>query len=610
MTLCCIYNKNFSYPYIEDLLREVERYHIVEIDSIEECREDFDIYLIDTGELTKRDADKIRVFFKEKQNTLTFLLAPNNQNLLFYQLAYILKVKSVVSQKQNASKVSSIMKTQLQEKQSLYVGNFIVDISIYMVFHGEQLRYASDALMQKFACTTLDDVMTKVCSKLDLQRLLTHHSSEFQSGVLFGDTGRFDIVKSIYKNGEYLLLIERFKHDDILLSTVATNTVVSKIFFIDFLKKNTFGQNIKKIYSLLTLKIVNFKKIGNLIGKVEQEEFIHAFLEQSTKRLNSYRMICEYYNDFFVVLVENVPFEELESQTREFYNSMEEFFVTLNFKVELSLHIVELESVDFAQLLPLLDAINTRSLSKKSILNHKIKYIGRYKDDMSDQEIIELLFDTSFINDENLTLINTYKGVVIESATKILKHDDNSIYVLVDELQGTVMSMEKKSIIRSELFARDIQAHVAYVDKKKHLAKLENLKVLATRLHIDKERVMFAKQNKALLSLVGTKLFAEILDISKDTINLKINKTKLVERLIDKEVTLSFVIPTKRNREQETTLVETVKVSQINCKESEDYCKITCTFNLQSKNKNIIAEYINSRRYEILQELKYINKDT
>ena len=286
---------------------------------------------------------------------------------------------------------------------------------------------------------------------------------------------------------------------------------------------------------------------------------------------------------------------------------MEEFLSSFNFKVDIAVHVMELDGLELGVILSILDSIRTNKISKKEIRDKKIKYIGRYREDMSDKEIIALLLDDSFINDVDLKLVNVYKGMVIDSPTKILKKERNAIYVIVKQIQGAVISLEKETILRSDAFAKDIKARVAFVDRKRKIAKLENFKVVDDNtLYKDNCRVDFAKKNMAILSLVGTKLSAEIIDISARSISVKLNKIKMIDRMINKDVEITFSIPTKRTREGEIKITEHAKVSSIDCKEKE-YCRMVCEFDPGSKNKNIILEYVHNRQAEIVEELKKLN---
>jgi hypothetical protein len=331
---------------------------------------------------------------------------------------------------------------------------------------------------------------------------------------------------------------------------------------------------------------------------------LQLFVKESKHFFNNYLVLSEYQQDFFVVLFKNISLETLENEAHKYYDMMQEFSKQFNFKIDLSLYVMSLEVDNIGDVLNFLDDLRKENISKKETKSFKLRYIGKYKENMSDKEIISLLFESSYVNDLDLQLINTYKGMIIDSPTKIIKKDANAVYVLVKQIQGAVMSITKETIIHSDALNKDIKASVAYIDRLKKIAKLENFKVL-NETYRSKEniRVDFAKKNNAILSLPGMKISAEILDISVKSISLKVKKIKMIEKLVNQSIEISFPIPTKRTREGEIKITDSVRVSFVDCREDAS-CKMVCDFNPSSKYKNIIMEYVHKRQIEIIEELK------
>lgn len=611
MNLCYLYNKKISYPNVDTLLSQFDGSERIDL-STQKCTKEYGIYILDVGDLDKESAGNIRSFFKKNQNALVYMVSPKTSSATFYQLAFLLKAKSIITAKQEPDKIAHLIKNaysmQVFENKSLYVGRFVAESQCYMIFKQSELHYASDTLMKNFECNSLEEVKEKVCSRIDLGSLLSHKEQVVSSGQFFevkDGEEKLDVIKSIYRNDEYLLTIDRF--DLSKLQCSSEKDLTTRLKFIDILKERLVEETEKHNYMVVTIKIVNFKKIGNLIGKSEQENFVNQFLDECKRVLAGYLVFSEYYHDFFVTLYKDHDFQELQQKAETLYNDLEEFFKKFNFKIEIALHVMEINELELGTVLSILDSIRSGKLSKKEINKRKIRYIGKYKENMSDKEIVSLLLDDSFINDVDLKLVNIYKGMVIDSPTKILKKDRNAIYVIVKQIQGAVMSLTKETILRSDAFAKDIKAHVAFVDRKRKIAKLENFKVIEqTPSTKESCKVDFAKKNKAILSLIGTKISAEIIDISSNSISIKLNKMRSMEKMLNKDVEITFTIPTKRTREGEVTITEEAKISYIECQESKE-CKIVCEFKPNSKNKNLIIEYVHNRQVEIIEELKKLN---
>ncbi len=603
MNLCYLYNEKITFPYAKKLIESFENGEKIDI-SKEKCSKEYGIYIVECTNLTKEFISSVRLFFKTKSNALIYFTVVGAGSTNLYQLAYLLKVRSIITPKQDIAKVLNLIKsaynTQLHDNKSLYVGRFVADKQCYMIFKEQKLIYASDSLFESFQLKTLKEIEEKVCSKLDINKLLSHQATAFEAKSIF-ESGKIDVIKSIYRNGEYLLLLDRFDSKD--LQCEMQDYLATRLKLIDFLKEK-FQERTLDQYSILSIKINNFKKIGNIVGKTELESFLEKFLLKSKELLSKYIIFAEYNQDFYIALYKGTDIEHLEQRAQEYYNEMSQFVQQFNFKVDIAVYVLQLENMELGVALSLLDSIRANKLSKRDIKEKKIKYIGRYHENMSDKEIINLLLDSSYINDTDLKLINVYKGMVVDSPTKILKKDHNAIYVTVKQVQGAVMSLEREVILQSSSFDKDIKAKVAYVDKKRHIAKLENFKIVEDNsFYRDNCRVNFAKKRMAILAFKGTKVSAEILDISATSISLQLGKIKALDKLMNEKIGITFSIPTNRTREGEIKINDTVTVNYIDCTQ-KDACRIVCNFDETSKYKNIIIEYVHNRQVEIVEELK------
>jgi GGDEF domain-containing protein len=603
MNLCYLFHKTINYPHTKQLFEVFGETLKLDIASQQECQKEYGVYIVDVKGLDKSKSTIIKKLLQDKTTSLIYFILNDSANALFYQLAYMLKVKSIITHKQEIDKVTQLIKTtyinNIYENKSLYVGRFVADTMCYMIFKNKKLVYASDMLLQDFQCNTLKEVETKVCSLLNLEFLFHNNDNVVDARQIFDET-KLDIVKSVYKNGEYLVTIDRYDTD--IMNCKSYGGLATRLTFIDILKER-ISKKEKNSYSLMSIKITNFKKIRNIAGKSELESFLQLFVKESKKFFSNYVVFSEYQQDFFVVLFKNLSLDLLEELAHQYYDAMQLFSKQFNFKIDLSLYVMALEVDNLGSVLNFLDDLRKENVSKKDTRDFKLRYIGKFKENMSDKEIIALLFESSYVNDLDLQLVNTYKGMIIDSPTKIIKKDTNAVYVIVKQIQGAVMSITKETIIHSETLHKDIKASVAFIDRLKKVAKLENFKVLSEELPKENIRVDFAKKNNAILSLTGMKISAEILDISVKSLSLQVKKIKMIEKLINTSIEITFTIPTKRTREGEIKIIDTINVSYVDCKDATT-CKIVCEFRPSSKYKNIIMEYVHKRQIEIIEELK------
>jgi len=608
MNLCYVYNDTINYKYIKPLLKAFDETEIVDISVANNVKESA-IYVIEPGVLDKNITTKLRDIFKSKKSSLIYFISDGVTGASFYQLAFILKVKSILTSKQDIKKVIQLIKNNhkamVHENKSIYVGKFFVESQCYMIFKEKELYYASDALLELFRCYDLSDVRVKVCSKLNLKKLLEHEDIYVESKQIF-EKNKLDIVKSIYRNGEYLVSLDRYDYKQ--LNCNPTNELSTRLKFIEFLKERLIEESDN--YSIITIKISNFKKINNIISKAEFESFIQKFAENIKLSLQKYLVLSEYKQDFFIAIYKNIPYKEVIDEANYFFNEIQEFINKFSFKPTLILHVAELKNIELGNALLLIDDIRNNKLSKKDVVLRNIKFIGQYNDTMSKKDVIDMFLESAFINESGLVLTNYYKGLLIDSPTKIIRKDQSCIFVTIKQIQGAAMSIEKETILKSFMFEKDIKARVSFIDSKKKIAKLEDFRLV----EIDEDeaiaiqdncRVDFAKKTSAVLILPGTKITADIIDISVKSISLKVSKVRILERLIDSEINIEFSLPVKSKREGYVKINEKVVVAYLNC-QKDNICKMICEFPVTTKNKTYLIEYVHNRQVEILDELKLI----
>jgi hypothetical protein len=223
---------------------------------------------------------------------------------------------------------------------------------------------------------------------------------------------------------------------------------------------------------------------------------------------------------------------------------------------------------------------------------------------MSDKEIISFLLDSAFVNNTEFKLLNFYKGMCINTVSAILKKTDNEIYVKVEQIQGSVMSIDKKTVLQSTTFTRDIQASVKYIDVREKIAILHNFKILESNANLRKHgRVDFHIRTTVAISLVGSKISGEILDISANSIAIRVKHAKILNNILNKDIGLTFYLPNKISAAGDIKLEETANVIYESCG-IDGYLKLVCTLYENSINENIILEYVYERQKNIIKRMR------
>jgi len=190
----------------------------------------------------------------------------------------------------------------------------------------------------------------------------------------------------------------------------------------------------------------------------------------------------------------------------------------------------------------------------------------------------------------------------------MLKKENDAIYVKVEQIQGSVMGLEKKTIIQSSAFIRDIQATVRYVNVQEKIAILENFKILDLNINLRKHgRVNPERKTAVALSLVGSKIKGEIVDISANSISLKVKQAKALNGTLNKDIGLDFYLPSSLTQSGQFKLDETAAVIYA-ADIDKGYTKIVCIFNKNTKNEDFLMDYVYSRQRGIIRDMKNMLK--
>jgi len=606
MSLCHIYSKVKESGQIQEFLDAFDKSNSVDISTVDEL-EVYDIYLIEIVQVSKPITVKLKNLFKNKEHSLVYFILPLKHSLPLFQLAFLLNAKSMLTLKHDTDKVITKIKSEFlihsQEYRSLELGKILVNHSRYMLFKDKRLTYASDSLLKDFSCENLDNVNQRICSKIDLDGFLSHQEGVKQDIAKNLDEDNIYFLKSIVKNDDCFISLD-YK-GDYEEKCPEVSYLSTRLTFIEKLKDNLIESSISGLkYSVITIKVNNIDEIAQSITKSELENFTKEVLSEIQLILDDKLVFSQYDSNFYIAMFKEIEFNSLCDKAKNFHLQIARFLNKLNFKVEFSLYAFAFGEMSLNSIISTLDNIYKNKITKKEISKDNLKYIDNYRDKMSEKEIISYLLESAYVNHTEIELFNLYKGMNIKSPSEILKKDYDSIYIIFKPIQGAVMSMTNTVILRSPIFSKDIKATVKYINLREKIAILENFKVLDydinTRQH---GRVSFAKKTIAAISLVGTKVSAEIIDISVYSVSFKVKETRILENILNKDIGVTFYIPSSRSSSGSVKIQESATVIHQSC-DIDGYYKIVCVFEENRKNEDILIQYVYNRQMNIISEMK------
>ena len=612
MKICHLYHETTDSLQAKGLVNSFENSESIDIKGIQEI-ENFSIYVIELYRIDKYISEKLKELFKNKIHPLIYFTVSNNYNLMLFQLAFLLKAKTIITSSQDIGKLVLKLRSDFKLHEEEYVKFLFTQTQLqkeyFLFFKCRKLNFASEKLLHDFGCNSLEEVEKKVCSQFNFKELLSQDA--LISTELFVKNEMpvsFDVKSNSSNNeDEKFLYFEPYIENNSFNDSLSF--VLNRISFIEFLKDKLVEESISsKTFSIMAIHVANLKKLQQDTSKLELETFLKNFLIETNQALDEKLIFAQYDSDFYVVMHEDIEEKNLKSTAENFQKKMISFLNELKFNPNIELFIFNTTTLDLNTVLVILDSISTKTISHEDIKKNGIHYITSLNAKMGDDEAIRHLLKNIYVNKTEIKLLNIYKGLCINTSAFIIKYVDDTIHVKFQQLQGMVMKHEKETVLQSSSFSKDIRATVKFVNLEKQLAILEGFSFLNGNANGRRySRVTCSTRTPVVVTHIGSTLSGEIIDLSITSIAIRVKYSKPVDNLKAKTVMLSFVLPSKSNVDAYVKVSVQAKVSFIFCEVQA--CKVVCELEKDNSNEAILMEYVYDRQKEIIIEVKKITRN-
>jgi len=609
MNICHLYCKTTDSPQAKSILNSFEGSVSIDISTIETLAS-YGVYIVEVYKVDKDISEKFKKLFEDKIDSLIYFIVPNEYSLTLFQLAFLLKAKTIITANQDVNRLILKMRSdyKLNQEEHLHnmLGQIVLKTESFIFFKNNELTYASQKLFDTFGWKDLSQVEKNICKQLPLHELLSQDTVTQQQLTLHENSNAyFDIRSSTTEKVE-----EKFIFLELLKEHVSSEDELSfvsnRISFIEVVKEKFIEQSIssKKI-SFMTIQIENLKSLQNDWSKVEVEGFLKDFLFEVDKSVDKKIILAQYDSDFYIVIFEDITLELLKSKADNFQHKISGFLSEQQFNPFIDIYAFDTTTLDLNDILSTLGKISNKSITQKDIAKDKLIYIGNAHDKMDEQESIKHLLREVYTNSIQIKLLNIYKGLCINTSATIVKYNEYGVYIKFEHFQGIVMKLEKETVLQSSSFSQDIKAKVKFINLEKKIALVEGFSFVNGNANARKySRVSCSARTPIIISQFGATLSGEILDISISSIAVQLKYAKLVDHIRADTVMLSFVLPNRNSLEGSVKISVEAKVILSTCKDG--ICKIVCELLKDDVNESILMEYVYNRQKEIIVEVKKI----
>nr|WP_321267962.1 PilZ domain-containing protein [uncultured Sulfurimonas sp.] len=602
-----LYHKNHTSKQLSDVTDAFKSCELVDISKVQNLQND-DIYLVEINEIEKALLLHIKKLLISKSQSLIYFFINDSHNLMLFQLASLLNVKSIITPKHETSKIVSSIKNELLinqlHQQEIAIAKTLISDASFMIFDKKGLKFASQKLYNEFECNDLETVKSKICLKLDLASFLEKEHL-IQGDFDFNATlKKYEIKSTIstYNSDVFIYLKEISKEQKQVNSKI--DFIKNRIYFIEILKEKILEKSISEsLFSIITIQVENMENLRQYWNEYEIEMAVRDLLLQVEINIASHTILAQYNNNLYLTLFENLDFKATKQKANAMQNHISEYISKQEIKPIIGLYAFDINDLNLNEILKSISDISQENISKKDIENQKLYKIVNINNELDDARAINILLQATFTNKTPIKLLNIYKGLCINTPSLIMKKTDQEIYVSYEQLQGTVMHFEKETVIQSSNLTKDIAADVKYIDHKKRVALLKNFRFVQGSANARKYSRVTSSQ-RTPISIVHSRstISGEVLDLSMNSIAIKTRLYPDIETLKLSEVTLKFTLPINSSEEGYIKLSLSADIIFTNC--NKEHCKIVANLHEDQTHEAVLMEYVYDRQKEIIAELK------
>lgn len=600
-----LYSETILSKQISDVTKFFGSYESIDISKVSVVKK-VDIYFVEIQKIEKTLLLHIRKLLSDKTDSLIYFFINDSQNLMLLQLAIFLNVKSIITPNHEIQKIVAnintdilLKKTTIQNKE---ITNNLFNSISFMIFVAKDLTFASEKMLYDFKCKDLKMLELNLCSKIDVNLFLNSDTSKEVTITIENISKTYNIKSSTSKfNSDKYIFVEDIAQKQ---SSKKTNIdfIKNRIYFIEMLKEKLLEKKSTK-HSLITIGIENINNLSKFWSEYEIEMAIRDLLLEIELNIESEILFAQYNNNLYITLLKDLDFEATKQKAQNIQTQILEYISKKEIKLIVALHAFDISDFLLDDALEIISDIAKEEISSKGTKTQKIHRIINEVSEFDDEKAIDILLQTTFINNIPIKLLNIYKGLCINNDAAIVKKNKDGIYVSFEQLQGTAMNFEKTTIIQSAGFTKDIKADVKLIDTKKRIALLKNFRFVLGNANARKNSRVTSSQRMPI-SMVNKKgsLNGEILDISVNSIAIKTRLLKRIEELNETVMELRFTLPIKSSQDGYMKLELAAKVIFIKC--NEEYCKIVVDLIETQTHESILMEYVYDRQKELIIELK------
>ena len=584
-----------------------KKYDIVNFD----LQKDFDLVLIEIEFLNKDlliNLNKIVKLYSSKEIVI-FTKDNENSFLLKFALHFSLNKIYPLNIKDSEFKtvLTSLIKKitlQKEERRQIEISKKINSIFAFLIFKADKLIFSNEKAKRIFNENPIGMIENFIKNNEKICKLLLGKKNKIE--VLLPDSKNNEwkyefFIESLNKSEKLITIVPLEKIEN----SVEKFVTKSRFQFIEILKDKLAQNSIElKELGLISINLNNFEKLLDALGYIVMHEFVKKFIEKLfvyKKELS--QDIFQWSSHCFILLVEDYNFENLKIELDALHQKL--ILTKIDEKISpiITSTLLNISKFEINDTTNTIEQINKHSYSKNAFNSCDFYEINHFNSEIDENELINHTLKTFLANKTPIKLLNIYKGLCINTRSKVLKVEEDNYYLHSDTIQGYSMQFEQKTVLQIPDLEKDIEANVVYVNIEKSYVVINDLKLLETSANSRKNtRVQPSIRTPINISFSKSSFSGYIMDISTKAVAIILNHSLPME-LKNTTVKLKFKLPNELGENGFFMMDIEGKVIFIESVE-ETKTKVVVETILENPFDVYLLKYMYNRQKELILELK------
>lgn len=577
-----------------------------------------DILFVEIGETTKEKLKLLVSLFAKHKSIITYIFADDVENRLLLKFALHFGITDVLPLKNEENLLFSIFSknaNKLDDKlytfQKIELEKKIEHFFPFLVFQGETLTYANAKAKMLYETNDVAAIQAKINHDEELCEALQENEDAQGSIVIETASAQKEVylcvIKSFPQSREKIVTLIQYDPES---ESKNCSTILNRFDFVDKLKDRLAQQSVTQAaISLIFINISNLDKLSRTFTSTTLYDAFKNLIRKIFQLKEETQEVIQWSPNLYILMGEENNFEHACEQTKHLQQELVRATASEKITPIILSSAFHVESSDLNEVIDYIEKINTKKLLPQDIAKIKYFELEYLEHVIEEQEQIAYLMHNCVNNKIPIKLLNIYKGLCINTNSYIQKITEDSYQLSCENLQGYAMQLEGETVLQAPNFPKDIKAEISLVDIKRSLVIIKNLKFMPNSANNRQHtRVQTSIRTPVLIKYAQrSSAQGDIIDISVNSIAMKVGKSFREEEMLNQKVRLNFSLPNEEGENGYVIMDIEAKVTYI--AQREDYTKIVVMLeNLPKPYDDYLLRYMYNRQKELIFEIKKATK--